>query len=115
MALVSAVVIFHSVQPDGTPGLPAHHQLAELAQTHVRWVLPAGNMKQPQVCMGPLAPASPTARRLPPRQAVTGPQSEPPRPPSTGGLVTHVVCALPGCSLLCPTISSSSHSAQLGQ
>ena len=96
MALVSAVVIVHSVvsnslQPDGTPGLPSHHQLAELAQTHVRWILPARNMKQPQVYMGPLAPASPTARPLPPRQAVTGPQSEPLRPPPMAVCVTHEV------------------------
>ena len=39
----------------GTPGLPVHHQLPELTQTHIRWVGDAIQPSHPLLSSSPLA------------------------------------------------------------
>ena len=59
-------VMSDSLWPLGcsTPGLPVHHQLPELAQTHVHWV---GDAIQPS---HPVSPPSPPAFNLSQRQGL---------------------------------------------
>ena len=45
-----------------TPGLPVHHQLPELAQTHVHWVGDAIQQSHPLLSPSPPAPIPPSIR-----------------------------------------------------
>ena len=60
LLLFSCLTMSNSCDPMdcSTPGLPVHHQLLELAQTHVHWV---GDAIQPS---HPLLPPSPPAFNL---------------------------------------------------
>ena len=51
---LSRVRLFCDPMDCSTPGFPVHHQLAELAQTHVHWV---GDATQPSHSLSPPSPA----------------------------------------------------------